>query len=463
MTLPQETHTVHRNRENVRTQLVKIAERSKHKPQEAFTSLYHLLNEEMLKECHQELQANKATGVDQITKQGYAGNLDENIAELVARLKSHSYKPQPVKRVFIPKGNGEQRPLGIPSYEDKLVQMGISKILEAVFEPNFEETSYGFRPGRNCHQALRKVNEVIRYKPINYVVDADIKGFFNNVDHKWMIEFVRHRIKDPNILGLLKKLLKAGVIENGRFIPTDKGMPQGSIVSPVLSNIYLHYVLDLWFNRKIKKQSDGECEIVRYADDFICCFRYEGDTRRFLAKLQERLSQFGLELAADKTRTIQFGKYAEERVKEKGQKRPETFDFLGFTHYCSKAWNGYFVVKVKTSAKKYRAKLKAINQWLKKVTHTTETKELISKINIILRGYYNYYCVNGNTAMVRRFMHDVMKLTFKWLNRRSQRKSLTWETFNLLQKRHLIIQPKVVTALYVDEDFANNVMKSRMP
>jgi len=463
LTLPQETHTVHRNRENVRTQLVKIAERSKHKPQEAFTSLYHLLNEEMLKECHQELQANKATGVDQITKQGYAGNLDENIAELVARLKSHSYKPQPVKRVFIPKGNGEQRPLGIPSYEDKLVQMGISKILEAVFEPNFEETSYGFRPGRNCHQALRKVNEVIRYKPINYVVDADIKGFFNNVDHKWMIEFVRHRIKDPNILGLLKKLLKAGVIENGRFIPTDKGMPQGSIVSPVLSNIYLHYVLDLWFNRKIKKQSDGECEIVRYADDFICCFRYEGDTRRFLAKLQERLSQFGLELAADKTRTIQFGKYAEERVKEKGQKRPETFDFLGFTHYCSKAWNGYFVVKVKTSAKKYRAKLKAINQWLKKVTHTTETKELISKINIILRGYYNYYCVNGNTAMVRRFMHDVMKLTFKWLNRRSQRKSLTWETFNLLQKRHLIIQPKVVTALYVDEDFANNVMKSRMP
>ncbi|HEY3426901.1 MAG TPA: group II intron reverse transcriptase/maturase [Negativicutes bacterium] len=463
MALPQETQTVHRNRENVRTQLVKIAERSKHKPQEVFTSLYHLLNEEMLKECHQELQPNKATGIDRITKLEYTGKLDENIAELVTRLKTHGYKPQPVKRVFIPKGNGEQRPLGIPSYEDKLVQMGVSKILEAVFEPNFEETSYGFRPGRNCHQALRKVNEVIRYKPINYVVDADIKGFFNNVDHKWMIEFVRHRIKDPNIINLLKKMLKAGVIENGRFTPTDKGMPQGSIVSPILSNIYLHYVLDLWFNRKVKKQSDGECEIVRYADDFICCFKYEGDTRRFLGKLQERLSQFGLELAADKTRTIQFGKYAEERVKEKGQKRPETFDFLGFTHYCSKAWNGYFVVKVKTSAKKYRAKLKAINQWLKKVTHTTETKELISKINIILRGYYNYYCVNGNTAMVRRFRHDVMKLIFKWLNRRSQRKSLTWETFNLLQKRHLIIQPKVVTALYVDEGSVNNGMKSRMP
>lgn len=463
MTLPQATHTVPRNRKNVGTQLVKITERSKRKPQEVFTSLYHLLNEDMLKECHAELQPNKATGVDRITKKEYEEKLDENIANLVEKLKNHSYKPQPVKRVFIPKGDGEQRPLGIPSYEDKLVQMGASKILEAVFEPHFEENSYGFRPGRNCHQALRKVNEVIRYKPINYVVDADIKGFFNNVDHKWLIEFIRHRIKDPNIISLMKKMLKAGVIETGKFIPTSKGMPQGSIISPVLSNIYLHYVLDLWFNRKIKKQSDGECEIVRYADDFICCFKYEGDTRRFLVKLQERLSQFGLELAVDKTRTIQFGKYAEERIKEKGLNRPESFDFLGFTHYCSKAWNGYFVVKVKTSAKKYRAKLKAINQWLKKVTHTTKTKELISKINIILRGYYNYYCVSGNVAMVKRFRYDVMKLTFKWLNRRSQRKSFTWEIFNLLQERYLIIQPKVVTALYADEISVNNIMKSRMP
>lgn len=261
--------------------------------------------------------------------------------------------------------------------------MGLSKILTAIFEPNFEENSFGFRPERNCHQALKKVNEIIRYKPINYVVDADIKGFFNNVDHKWMIEFVRHRIKDPNIIKLIKKMLKAGIVENGKYIPTDKGMPQGSIVSPILSNIYLHYVLDLWFRLKTKKQSDGECEIVRYADDFICCFKYEGDSRRFLESLKERLAKFGLELAADKTRVIQFGKYADERVKGKGIKRPETFDFLGFTHYCNTASNGYFVVKVKTSAKKYRTKLKAINQWLKKVTHIIGTKELINKINIM--------------------------------------------------------------------------------
>jgi group II intron reverse transcriptase/maturase len=437
-----------RNRENVRTQLVKIAERAKEKPRETFTSLYHLLNKEMLEICHGELQPNKATGVDQVTKTEYTEKLDENIADLTARLKSHNYKPQPVRRVFIPKGNGEQRPLGIPAYEDKLVQMGLSKILQAVFEPNFEETSYGFRPGRNCHQALRKVNEVIRYKSINYVVDADIKGFFNNVEHTWLIEFVQHRIKDPNIINLLKKMLKAGIIEAGRFIATNKGMPQGSIVSPILSNIYLHYVLDLWFNRKIKRQSDGECEIIRYADDFICCFKYEGDTRRFLTKLKERLSQFGLELSTDKTRIIEFGRYAQERVKEKGLKRPETFDFLGFTHYCSNARSGYFVVKVKTSAKKYRAKMKEINQWLKKVTHLTKTKELISKINTILRGYYNYYYVSGNCEMVSRFRHDVVKLSFKWLNRRSQRKSFSWETFNLLQKRYPIIRPKGVVTLY---------------
>jgi RNA-directed DNA polymerase len=458
LTLLQETHTVHRNRIYVRTQLVRIAERSKQKPKEVFTSLYHLLNEEMMKECHEQLQPNKATGVDKVTKKEYAEKLDENITALVKKLKEHSYKPQPVKRVFIPKGNGERRPLGIPSYEDKLVQMGVSKILAAIFEPNFEENSFGFRPGRNCHQALKKVNQIIRHQPINYIVDADIKGFFNNVNHKWIIEFVRHRIKDPNIIKLLKKMLKAGTIENGKYTPVDKGMPQGSIVSPILSNIYLHYVLDLWFRVKIKKQSDGECEIVRYADDFLCCFKYEGDTRRFLNNLKKRLAQFGLELAADKTRTIQFGRYAEERVKEKGLKRPETFDFLGFTHYCSKAYNGCFVVRVKTSAKKYSVKLKAINQWLRKVTHIIETKELINKVNMILRGYYNYYCVSGNTTMVKRFKSDVEKLLFKWLNRRSQRKSFNWKTFNLLQERYPILEPKVVAILEMETKFLQRVL-----
>ena len=447
MTLLQETQTVLRDRKYVRTQLVKIAEKSKQNPKEVFTSLYHLLNEELLKESHEQLQANKATGVDQVTKQEYELNLAENIQQLVEKLKNHKYRPRPVRRVYIPKGNGEQRPLGIPSYEDKLVQMGLSKILTAVFEPNFEETSFGFRQGKSCHQALTKLNEIIRYKPINHIVDADIKGFFNNVDHKWMIKFVEHRIKDPNVIGLLKKMLKAGTEETGRYIPTEKGMPQGSIISPILSNIYLHYVLDLWFRIKVKKQSDGECEIVRYADDFVCCFKYEGDAKRFLNKLKERLAKFGLEIATEKTRMIQFGKYADERVKEKGMKRPETFDFLGFTHYCYKAYNGYFEVKVRTSAKKYRAKLKEINQWLRRVTHVIKTKELIRKINIILRGYYNYYCVSGNTRMVTRFRQDVSKLLYKWLNRRSQRRSFNWNKFNLLQEQYPIIRPRVVARL----------------
>ncbi len=450
MTLLQETHTVHRDSEYVRTQIARIVVKSKENPKEVFTSLYHLLNEAMFIECHQELEANKATGIDKVTKQEYSANLEENIQDLVKRLKSHTYRPQPVRRVYIPKGNGEQRPLGIPTYEDKLVQMGLSKILTAIYDPCFIEQSYGFRVGKSAHEALRKLNEIIRYKPINYIVDADIKGFFNNVKHEWVVKFIQHRIKDPNIIKLLKKMLMAGTIEAGKYVKTEKGMPQGSIVSPILSNIYLHYVLDIWFEKRIRKCSDGESEIVRYADDFVCCFKYEGDTRRFLTALEQRLKKFGLELATDKTRTILFGKYANERVKKIGLKRPETFDFLGFTHYCSLARNKQFALRVQTSSKKYRAKLKGLKLWLKKAVHVITTKDIIDRVNTILRGYYNYYCVRGNSQMVRRFRSDFIKLIYKWLNRRGQRNSFTWDKFNVFLKYNPIIYPKVVACISVD-------------
>ncbi|MGM8365630.1 group II intron reverse transcriptase/maturase [Virgibacillus sp. W0181] len=449
MTYLQETHTVHRGRGYVGTQLNRIANKSAQNKNQAFTSLYHLLNEEMLKRCFAEVDRYKAYGIDRVTKDEYETNLNENIEILVEKLKTNQYKPQPAKRTYIPKGNRDFRPLGIPCFEDKLVQLGLSKILEAIYEPNFLDSSYGFRPKRSCHHALRKLNTVIRYKPINHIVDADIKGFFNNVDHNWVIEFIKHRIKDPNIIKLIKKMLNAGIIEDDKFVFTTKGMPQGSIVSPILSNIYLHYVLDLWFEYRVKHVSDGACEIIRYADDFVCCFKYQGDSRRFLKSLKERMNKFGLELAENKTKTIAFGKYANEKLPHRRNK-PETFDFLGFTHYCKIARNGYFTVEVKTSAKKYKDKLKGLKMWFKKAVYVADTKVLIDKLNRILRGYYNYYCVAGNSKMVARFREDVIQLMFKWLNRRSQRRSYTWGNFNKVLKKHPIIRPRVMTTFRDD-------------
>ncbi len=449
MTYSRETHTVHRDGNYVRTQLIRIANKSASNKQEVFTSLYHLLNDEMLNVCFQEIKGNKALGIDEVTKSEYEENLNENIKVLVQKLRNHSYKPQPVKRVYIPKANGEKRPLGIPCFEDKLVQMGLNKILNAVFEPSFLDLSYGFRNNRSCHDALRQLNGIIRYQKINYIVDADIKGFFNNVNHEWMIKFIEHRIKDPNITALINKMLKAGIVENGLFIPATKGMPQGSIVSPILSNIYLHYVLDTWFDIIVRKTSDGTSEMIRYADDFVCCFKYEGDSRRFLNNLKFRLKKFGLELAEDKTRTIIFGQYARERISNH-MKKPETFDFLGFTHYCKYSRKNYFTVRVKTSAKKYRGKLKGIKSWIYKAVHVMNTVDIIAKLNQILRGYYNYYCVKGNSRMVGKFYRSVIKILHKWLNRRSQRRSYSWKNFNLLIKKYPIISPKIHISLVAD-------------
>ena len=250
------------------TKLIRIAEIAKEKPNEVFTSLYHHLNVELLTQCHNELAGNKAVGIDDVTKLEYSMKLEENILRLVERLKNHSYKPQAVRRVYIPKGDGKaKRPLGIPAYEDKIVQSGLNKILQAIYDSSFSNNSYGFRPNKSCHQALIRLNRIIEREKINYIVDADIKGFFNNVDHEWLIKFIDLRIKDPNIIKLIKKFLKAGVMEEGIIQKTDFGMPQGSVISPILSNIYLHFVLDLWFEVKIRKESIGQVGIVRYADD----------------------------------------------------------------------------------------------------------------------------------------------------------------------------------------------------
>ena len=430
------------------TKLARIEEIARNKPNEIFTSLYHLLNEEMLLQCHGELAGNKAAGVDKVTKSAYEENLAENIRNLVERLKRQGYRPQPARRTYIPKGDGKsKRPLGIPAYEDKIVQMGLNKILQAIHEPVFLDLSYGFRPGRNCHDALKALNRNIQREKVSYIVEVDIRGFFDHVDHEWMKKFIRHRISDPNILRLVARFLKSGIMEDGEFKDTEEGTPQGGIVSPTLANIYLHYVLDLWFSKAVTKHCRGQASMIRYADDFVCCFQYKDDAERFHAELIKRLAEFNLEIAEDKTKIFMFGRFAEENLKRIGQGKPQTFDFLGFTHYCSKNRNGKFRVKRKTSKKKFKQKVQEFKEWVKSVRDNAMT-DIIRTVKAKLVGHYRYYGITDNSVMMKKYRHQVIMLLFKWLNRRSQRKSFTFEKFNLFLKFHKLPYPKIYVSIY---------------
>jgi len=400
----------------------------------------------MLVECHREIDGRKATGVDKVTKEEYGRNLETNISRLLEQMKWNTYKPQPVLRKYIPKpGTEKKRPLGIPGYEDKLVQMPIAKILNAIWEEEFLDCSYGFRPNHNCHDALKALSSTIEKQSINYIVDADIRGFFDHVDHEWMIRFLAHRIADPNMLRLITRFLKAGVMEGGIIYDTPEGTPQGGIISPKLANIYLHYVLDLWFEKVVKKQSRGAAYLIRYADDFICCFQYEDDAKKYYQRLIERLRKFNLEIATEKTRLIAFGRKASNIS---GKRKPATFDFLGFTHYCGKSPKyGTFVVMRKTSKKKYKTSLLKCKEWVRNNRHT-QINELIKRLRQKLIGYYHYYGVTGNYLMLERFRHQVYKIIFKWLNRRSQRKSFNWSEFWTFQKRYPLPIPKIHVHFY---------------
>lgn len=327
------------------------------------------INAETLKSSHSEMNGKKAKGIDGIAKTDYEVHLKANIEHLVSRMKSGSYKPEAIRRVYIPKdGSDKMRPLGISCYEDKLVENVIAQILTMVYEPKFYNDSFGFRPYKNCHQAVREVIEMVQHRNTNYVVEADIKGFFDNVDHKWLIKFLEHDIADKKFIDIINKFLKAGIMEDGKYLDSEKGTPQGNGVSPVLANIYLHYVLDNWFNVVVKRQSKGQAYLIRYCDDFVCCFQNKWEAEGFYVSLIERFRKFGLELAIDKTKILEFGRFAEENRKRKGLGNSETFDFLGFTFYCSKDGNKkFFRCKVKTCKKKFRSKVKAMKE--KKIGH----------------------------------------------------------------------------------------------
>ena len=414
--------------------LAQIAKKAQQDKKLKFTSLIHHVNEVNLVECYQELKRNKACGIDRQTVEAYGENLDVNIKQLVEKLKSKTYQPKPVKRVYIPKaGKKDKRGLGIPSVEDKLVQLMLKKILERIYEADFLDVSYGFRPKLSCHDAVKALNNEVMKKPINYIVEVDIKGFFDNVNHEWMQRCLEERIIDKNLILLIKRFLKAGYVEEGRYIDTTVGTPQGGVISPLLANIYLHYVLDLWFERRVKPISKGHVELIRYCDDFVVCCESEKDAKEFLSKLQTRLAKFGLEISKDKTKVLKFGrKVWKQTQKQKG--KVETFNFLGFTHYCGKSRRGYFVMGHKTCKENICRKLKETKEWMKKIRSKLKLKEWWPTLKSKLIGHYNYFGVSGNYRCLRQFYNQIVSMVFKWINRRSQKKSMSFEIFcNYLQ------------------------------
>lgn len=407
------------------------------------------INVEMLRAIHKQMDKHKAYGIDQVTKEDYERNLEENLENLVKRMKSGSYKPKPMRRVYIPKDGGSKRPLGISSYEDKLVENAIAQILTLIYEPKFYEESYGFRPGRSCHQAVREVIEDIQYRKTNYVVEADIRGFFDNVDHEWLMKFLQHDIADRKFLEIIEKFLKAGIMENGKSLDSEKGTPQGNGASPVLANIYLHYVLDNWFDVIVKRQCQGESYLIRYCDDFISCFQNKWEAEVYQKRLRERFRKYGLELAEEKTKILEFGRFAKKNRRNRGEGKPETFDFLGFTFYCG--MNGkkeFYRCRVKTSKKKFRSKIRTMKEWIKN-HRTMPLEELFKKINEKLRGHYQYYGVIDNTREMKNYLSQTKWLLYKWLNRRSQKRSYTLETFhNGLLRTFPLEEPIIKVSLF---------------
>lgn len=429
------------------TKLERISQLSTENPEMVLTSVGHLINKELLTECHRKMDGDKAVGIDGVTKEEYGRNLEKNLDKLVERLRKKSYKPQPARRVEIPKDNGKTRPLSIYCYEDKLVQEALRRILEAVFEPHFYDEMMGFRPNRSCHMALRKLNVMIENRPTNYVSDADIKGFFDHIDHEWAIKFIESRIKDPNIIRLVRRMLKAGIIEDFQFEETEEGSGQGSVSSPIIANIYMHYVLLWWFKEMIQPLLRGYAGIVVYADDFVCCFQYKEEAERFYELLKRRMGNFGLSLEEEKSRLIEFGRYAQDNCAKRGT-RPETFNFLGFTHYCSRGRNGRFRVKRKTSRKKFSKKLKEIHRKISEM-RMMKTKDIIKKLNEVLVGYFHYYGITDNTRSIKAFRYEVMKSLFYWLNRRSQKKSYNWVGFlNMIDSCYPLAEAKIYVSIY---------------
>jgi group II intron reverse transcriptase/maturase len=395
-----------------------------------FTSLYHHVTDlDNLRACFEAIDKGAAPGVDGVSKEKYGEKLEGHLQDLADRLKRMGYRPQAVRRVYIPKaGSRKMRPLGMPTIEDKVVQMAVTRVLERIYEADFLDCSYGYRPARSGHDALGALGRTIQRQKVSWIVEADIRGFFDHVNHEWLMKFLELRIGDPRVLRLIGRMLKGGVLEDGLVHASEEGTPQGAILSPLLSNVYLHYALDLWFDRRFRSQCQGEAYLFRYADDFVACFQYREDAERFLAELKTRLEKFHLEIEPSKTRLIRFGRFARANAAQQGQ-QAEEFVFLGFTHSCGQTRAGSFKVQRRTSTKKYRAKLRDLKNWIKARRHEVRTGQLLRESKLRLQGHLSYYAITDNFRMCDSFRRQFERLLLKWLNRRSQRRSYTWERF----------------------------------
>jgi RNA-directed DNA polymerase len=423
------------------TQVERIGQRAKEKKGERFNNLLSAIKVPLLKEAYQRLRRDAAPGVDGLTWEEYGEHLDARLLDLQDRIHRGSYHPQPVRRVYIPKGDGRTRPLGIPALEDKIVQEAVRRVLEPIYEREFLGFSYGFRPGRSQHDALNALAEAIHGK-VSWVLDADIRSFFDTIDFGWMQKFIEHRIADGRLVQLLMKMLHAGVMEDGELREVEKGTPQGGNVSPLLANIYLHYALDLWVQQWRKRHARGEVYIVRYADDFVMGFQYEQDARAMREALSARLAEFGLELHPDKTRVLRFGRFAHGRCDREGRKRPETFDFLGFTHIAGVDRRGAFQLRRRTSRKKRQAKLAQLSEEMRRRRHAPVHQQH-AWLSRVLRGHYRYYGVPTNCPALKSFYERVRWGWHRQLQRRSQRARWNEEKRKAHEKRFPLPLPKI--------------------
>ena len=425
---------------NILTKQQRIAKLSREAPSMIWTTLAHHIDREWMEEAYRLTRKGGAVGVDGQSSGDYAQALQENLVILLQKAKNGSYWAPPVRRVYIPKGEGKElRPLGIPTFEDKVLQRAVVMVLESVYEQDFLDCSYGFRPKRSAHHAITRLHQGIMKMGGCWVVEIDIRKYFDTVDHGKLREIVRQRIRDGALLRLIGKWLNAGVLEEGRQYYPDLGTPQGGVVSPMLANIYLHEVLDKWFEGEVRPRMEGESFLVRYADDAVLCFASERDARRVMDALPKRFGKYGLAIHPDKTRLFQF------QPPREGKR--ETFDFLGWTHFWGRTRDGRWMMKHKTSRKRLARAVKRINQWMKRVRHQ-EIEKQHETLEAKLKGHYNYYGVSGNSAALGRFYHQVQRLWKKWLGRRSQKAKDDWQWYKQLLRRYPLPLPCIKVCLY---------------
>lgn len=433
---------------NICTKLERIAELASKHPERAFSSLHHVIDVEWLREAYARTRKDGATGVDGQTAAQYAANLEDNLQSLLQRLQTGSYRAPPVRRVHIPKGDGRTRPIGVPTFEDKVLQRAVAMVLEALYEPIFGDVSYGFRPGRSAHDALQRLWEGQTSMAGGWVLEVDIQSFFDTLDHGRLRSMLDKRVTDGVIRRVIHKWLKAGVMEQGGVSHPDTGTPQGGVISPILANVYLHEVLDEWFDRDVKPRLKGRALLVRYADDFVVVFSREDDARRVMQVLPKRFGGYGLTLHPDKTRLVRFDRPRPGRGgDDDDESRPGTFDLLGFTHYWGRSYKGAWVIKRRTMSSRLSRALVRVNQWCRLHRHLS-VAEQHKALGRKLRGHFEYYGITGNFEALQRFARQVERIWMKWLGRRSQRGRMNWQQFVRLRTHHPLPPPRITHSVY---------------